>query len=664
MRAAAAILTAAFLLLVAATSADAYYGNGKTDDGAEIVADYGRLEQGDDATTYAAVSADGRYVVIQTRARNFFADDDPDPDGAYRAGGLFRYEIATQKLVKVAGGDLFAEGSGEFLRRGASNPSVSADGRYVAFATAEPLVAADHNDNVDVYVRDMDVPESAADAFDLVSARDGGDIPASYGPPLVPSPGSNPGSDLTRGVSISENGRYVVFRTEVASDLPDRGSVDTDAGQLFVRDRNTDETTLVTRTDPGGQPAGGALGASISGDGTTVAWTGTNAAAQTRFLNGEPLGDGLNFYLWRRVADGPSAPTRRITGVSDPDDPACPPGQQTTFDAVSQGPCFGPITDQEGTRSSIIAQVPVMSRDGYTVAYLTGAGPRPLAFTGPGLDLFVTDMHPGLTRKAATTELTRASATTDPATSAPIGSLAMSPDGEHLVIATSRTVFSLPALAPVAASRTVAGIRELYAIDLGKDTIDRVVRSYSGEDANSDAQNGATISNGGERVAFTSFAGNLFYGDANQRSDAFVATLQPDPDVDPPPECPPECPPPPPTEEDDRIVVKQTVGSKGRTLLRIRLPGAGGIKVVARGKAGKPRSTRSLATGTARAQEKAWVEVPLRIVKRYRAELADRGKIKARAKLDFVYSVGGRRIGDAVPVVFRQKAAKSSGRGR
>ncbi len=49
-------------------------------------ADYDRLEQGDDSTVYAAVSADGRYVVVQTRARNFFADDDPDPVGAVPGG--------------------------------------------------------------------------------------------------------------------------------------------------------------------------------------------------------------------------------------------------------------------------------------------------------------------------------------------------------------------------------------------------------------------------------------------------------------------------------------------------------------------------------------------------------------------------------------------------
>ncbi len=151
---------------------------------------------------------------------------------------------------------MFEEGSNAFLRRGASNPSVSADGRFVAFASAEPLAPADSNGNVDVYVRDMGLPEDAPDAFDLVSARDGGGQAATYGPPQVPVPGSDPGADVTRGVAISGDGRYVAFRTEVASDLPASPSVSAGPGQVFVRDRQRTEHDARHSHDPGGGPAG------------------------------------------------------------------------------------------------------------------------------------------------------------------------------------------------------------------------------------------------------------------------------------------------------------------------------------------------------------------------------------------------------------------------
>ncbi len=456
LRLLAAIAIALAVGLTPPATTVAFYGNG-----AQIVsADFELLEQGDDSTVFAAISADGRYVAIQTFARNFFDDTDPDPPGQYRAGGVFRFDLQTQALEKVADGNLIDEGSEAFLRRGASNPSISADGHFVAFATAEPLVSADANQNVDVYVRDMAIPIGAAGAFDLVSARDGGDVPASY------ESASGSGSDLSRGVAISADGRRVAFRTVVASDLPAAADPGVPAGQVFLRDRLADSTTLVTAKREAGamtdQPAGGALGAALSADGTTVAWTGANAGAQTRILTGENADPNFLYYLWRRVADGPSAPTRRITGIADPDDPSCPADAATVFDQTSTGPCFGPLTDQEANRSGIGAQLPALSEDGRIVAFLTGAGPRPNASTGSGLDLYVTEMTPGLTRKESTIELTRDPPTFDQATSSPISSLAMAADGHYLALTTVRTNFVLPVLScsgrhapyPVRASST------------------------------------------------------------------------------------------------------------------------------------------------------------------------------------------------------------------
>lgn len=665
----AAAALAASAALFAPAPASAFYGFG-----AQIVsADFQRLEQGDDATVFAAISADGRYVAIQTRARNFFADDDPDPPGQYRAGGVFRFDLETKALEKVADGDLFDEATNAFVRRGASNPSISADGRYLAFATAEPLAAADTNDHVDVYVRDMGVAIGSPGAYDLVSARDGGDVPASYGPPAVPTPGSEPGSDVSRGVAISADGRRVAFRTDAPTDLPASAGVDVAAGQIFVRDRQSDSTTLVTaRRDSGtgamtSDPAGGALGAALSADGTTVAWTGGNAGDQTRFLGGETPDASFPYYLWRRVADGPTAPTRRITGLADPDDPACPPGSSSNFDPTSTGPCFGPLTDQEANRSSITGQLPAISADGRTVAFLTGAGPRPLAATGPGLDLFLTHMDPGLTRKAATVELTRDTIGTDAATASPLGSVAISADGRHLVVTTVRTRFVLPALQLLGEPRQVPGPRELYAVDLQAGTIERVTRSYSEGDIGADVLNGPTLSADGSRIAFASFASNLFFGDANQTTDAFVAERVP--------EEPPVPPPAPPgaglesNVEEERgpsIRVRSRVLAGGKVQLTVSVPAAGGVKAVAKAAAGRPRRQRTLATAVARARGtlRSEVKLVLRPVERYRPELGRRGTIPGRAIVTYVAARGGRRASASRSIVFRERAAGRSAGGR
>lgn len=660
-RAALAILTAISLLTGFAPGAGASYG-----DGAQIVsADFQRLEQGDDTTDFAAISADGRYVAIQTRARNFFGDGDPDPPGGYRAGGIFRFDLTTKVLEKVADGNLFDEEdpAHPLLRRGASSPSISADGRFVAFATGERLVAGDVNDNVDVYVRDMALPIGGAGAYDLVSARDGGDVPADFGPPPGPFPATEPGAELTRGVSISADGLKVLFRTDAPSDLPAAPATDVPAGQLFVRDRVTNATQLVTAvrdSETGAMttsPAGGARGAALSADGTTVAWTGGNAGSQTTFLDGENADPSFLFYLWRRIGDGPSAPTRRITGLADPDDPACPLGATTFFDQESTGPCYGPLTEQEGTRFGIGGQVPALSGDGYTVALLTGAGPRPFAFTSSGLDLFLTEMSPGLTRKEATVELTRDTVGSDPASSPPLGGVSMSASGRYLAITTVRTRFVLPALTPIDDPRPVPGPRELYVVDLRQRTLERVTRAYWGGDIDADVDNGVTLSADGDRVAFTAFAGNLFFGDGNQRADAFVAERQPVRGAAPPPHFDRGS-----TGSSvytsrggPRVRVRSRSRRGGVVLLTVSVPAAGGVKAVAMARAGRPRRQRTLSTATARARglSRSTVRLVLRPVRRYRAELRERGSIRGRAVVTYLAARGGRRARVAVPILFR-----------
>lgn len=659
-------LMATLVSLAAPASAAAFFGNPVTGGpGAELVsADYVRLEQGDDRSDFAAISADGRYVAIQTRSRNFFADGDPDPPGAFRSGGLFRFDLQTRALAKVADGSVFDDEDPKhpLIVRGAASPSVSGSGRFVAFSTAQQLVAADSNDNLDVYVRDMDVPIGTASAFDLVSAKDGGDVPAAYGPPGTPFPGGNPGADVTRGAAISLDGSKVAFRTtESASDLPDRPGVETPGFQVFVRDRVANTTTLVTRTMGSGEPAGGAVGsAGISGDGSTVVWTGQNALLQTIFVNGENADlPGFSYYLWRRVADGPGAPTRRITGVSDPEDPQCSPSGPVLFDEFSTGPCYGPLGRVELGISANNNLLPAISTDGRTVAYLTNSGGRPNVGSGIGLDLFVTSMADGVTRKASTVELTR-EGSSGTAEVAPIETVAMSGDGRYLAISTARTKFTLPALAQIGAQRTVADTQELYVVDLQNRTVERATRSFSGGDVDSPVISEATLSSDGSRIAFAAFAGNLFFGDANQQPDAFVVARQPDPEPRPPdrllgagPAGAIEF-----DREGPQIGVRVISSKAGGAIeLAVSVPAAGGVKAVAKARAGHPRKLRTLATASKRAAgtTRSTVRLLLRPVTRYRDELRERETIPGRVSVSYVASRGGRRASASRRVVFRQQ---------
>lgn len=677
-----AVLVAAALSCAAGSApASAAYDNGFDGvPGAFLVsADYARLEQGDDTTRYAAISADGRYVAIETFARNFFDDDDPDPPGEYRAGGIFRFDLQTRALAKVADGNLFSEADNSFLRRGASNPSISADGRYVAFSTAQRLVPGDEDANVDVYRRDMDVALPVGGVctaetpppcpYRLASARDGSEAAAAFAPPGQPTTGGDPGAEATRGSAISADGNRVVFRTEAASDLPAGGDLETPAGQVFVRNLKAQTTTLVSAIrDPETglmtqQPAGGSIGAAISGDGTTVVWTGAHAPSQTRFLNGENTDPTFNYYLWRRVSAGPAAPlapgpedqTRRITGLADPDDPACSPQATTVFDGTSTGPCYGPLTNQEANLADIGSQVPALSRDGYTVAFVTGAGPRPLPFTGTAFDLWVTKMNPGLSRKQASTELTRDTAVPDPSISAPISSVAISADGRYLAVTSSRTQFTLPALTFVGEPRAVVGPAELYLIDRQEETIERTLHSTAGGDIGGSVIDGPTISADGSRIGFAAFAGNLFYGDANQRADAFVATREPEPQ--------PEGGQGAPAEGDSSV---ETLGGPhlGARLLSVRggvatlsvsVPAAGKLSGAAQTIGG--RRPQEVADGRAAAKRRSRVRLQLRVPSGKRATLRAGGPLPTRAKLSFVPTGGGRHLRTSLRVVFFSRSS-------
>jgi hypothetical protein len=550
-----------------ADEAHAIYGPAAGGFGAELVSvDNASDEQANGSTTDAVISANGQYVVFQTKATNFFENDggvvgahgvepDVEPPGTLREGGIFRYDRLTGEIQLVADGNEVhtcppqepsCPEKGKLIFRGAQNPSVSANGRYVVFSTAQQLVPRDNNENVDVYVRDMDVPLTAdrkdSGAYKLVSAKSGSEEPADYGAASQRFPGDEPGAEVWPSTAISANGRYVVFRTSnVESDLPDQGAVTTPPQQLFVRDLQDDTTTLISRTSPGsepgpncgaggtkagGEPACGAVGpATIGADGSTVAWVSTNAPEQTAFLTGEDASDTTAYYLWRRWQE-PGAKTRRITGIADPEDPECPPeGSVEAANHTASGPCYGPLTYPEGQLAPIVASAPALSEDGYTVAFLAAAALRPDVTKSIGLDAFVTSMAPGVTRKVGTRELTLGAPSGESGSTQPIESIALSPDGSTVAFTTPRDDFLLPEPTPIGSFRPLPLGSDLYVVHLREDTLERAIVNYEGGDVEGSIADDPTLTQDGSTVAFTSSASNLIYGDANRVSNAYTATL-------------------------------------------------------------------------------------------------------------------------------------------
>ncbi len=659
------------LLLLFAAPASAAWGPG-----AELVSvDWGRLEQADGGSTAVDVSGDGRYVVFQTRASNFFADGDADPSGRIRQGGTFRYDRVSRGIVLVADGDQLDEQSGELALRGASSPSVSDDGRYVVFSTAQQLVPQDLNDNVDVYVRDLAVPlaadRAASGAYRLVSARDGGDEPAAYAPHVPPLPGRNPGAAVWPGQAISGDGRYVAFRTvEQASDLPARAGVDMPGGNVFVRDLVAHRTVLVSPTLDGATGAGGALAPVVlSRDGSTVAWVGENAPRQTRMLDGESLDDGQRRYLWRRW-DDPAAVTRRVTGLADPDDPACPPGSVVGNDPQAVGPCYGPLADVDSGFNDIGARAPALSADGWTVAFLSGAAQRPAGDADAYLDAYVTSMRPGVSRKAGTRALTRGTTAANPRANGDVESVALSGDGSRVLLVTGRREFLSPAPPPAEEPRTSTGGSELYLVDLASDRIRRLLRTPDGADVDGSVEAGAQLDAGGDVAAFLSTATRLFAGDANEATDAFAVAEATDAANAPPP------------GGLGRDPIDITIGGRGGSglrvrvssrpdgslLLRVAVPQAGKLDAVAttgdaagaRAKKarGHARRLRARRVAAARALAKAGGTVPvvLKLSGRDRRAVLRGASMRARVAVTLVPKDGSTKRQASVSGTFRVTA--------
>ncbi len=677
----------------------------------------GELVQQAEYANDAAISGDGRYVAF---------------DGSFAGRkGVFRRDLLTGELATVAEGD-------------AMLPSISADGRYVSFTTTARLDEQnDRNAAPDVYVRDMDKPssqpcpedweesESAREecAFTLASAVNGSAVGLSYA-----TESTTLGSVAAGRSALSADGREVAFETTAVSNLanPERlGSLgvvegpETPAPQIAVRYLDTDATVLVTarydratgapQLNEHGQPMPipesaeghfGAVfpsgegklrpfpsayeGASLSADGSTVAWLGQQIGEQAPVMAAGDLADEPEYTepLWRRIGEGEAAPTRRVTGGSDPTSPPCEASGETqvSLPPTLSDPCQGPFdpTSNESpshglwTAGTEFDYLPRLSADGMTVALLATA--REIA-SGEELhsadnsdDLYVVNMSDGLTRVAATRRLTELSGEKSEALTAPVLDLGISPDGSQIAFASIRTVFPLGSPTYVSAPSGLAKAAELYDVDLADDTLTRVTEGFEGQP--SEAPEGASLtgspsfSEDGNLLAFSSNLDNLVYGDGNKNSDAFIVTRRvfsssfPASEISSAPANPALSPSweleaTAPSRRDGSVLLEVMVpgqgtlraGAQGAVLVRAS---AHGSRDKHKGRAGRSRATvetRTVASAEKRPDASSLLPVTLKLSRPYSSLASARGGFSATVNLSFSAS-GHATLHDQIAVTF------------
>ena len=197
-----------------------------------------------------AISADGRYVAFASNASNLVRHD------TNRLSDVFVRDLATGRTTRVS---LTSRGRQARCNLGScesNEPALSAHGRYVAFASsATNLVPHDTNRLADVFVRDRRTGRTSRVSVDSHGRQGGGDRTLN---------GSN-------APVISANGRYVAFHSA------DSNLVHGDTNgvfDIFVRDRRSGRTTRVSVSTAGREANQESLGAaSISADGRYVAFT-------------------------------------------------------------------------------------------------------------------------------------------------------------------------------------------------------------------------------------------------------------------------------------------------------------------------------------------------------------------------------------------------------
>ena len=195
-------------------------------------------QQASDGVLSYSMSANGRYVSFVSSAANLVSKD------TNHTFDVFVRDLWTGTTKRV---DVSSGGEEAYVCT-----SLSANGRYVAFSsTASNLVDGDTNDDADVFVRDL---------WNSTTRR-----------ASVSSTGEQANGGLSGPVTLSGDGRYLVFESDATNLVPD----DTNGlDDVFRRDLQSGTTVRVNVSTSGAQANSLTYNTSaLSGDGVVVGFT-------------------------------------------------------------------------------------------------------------------------------------------------------------------------------------------------------------------------------------------------------------------------------------------------------------------------------------------------------------------------------------------------------
>lgn len=370
-------------------------------------------DQANAASFTPDLSGDGRYVAFSSQADNLVANDTNSSEDIFVYD---RQNCQTQRVSVSTGGD---QANGDsFL------PRFSTDGRRLVFESdASNLVTGDLLGFTDVFIRN--VPNAQTERVSLtftqieangnsltaVTSADGRYVAfESFAGNLTSTPDSlglrdifvrdrqtsatslisvstsgAPGSGESSWAAISDDGRYVVFQSEASNLIAIDGNAHID---IFIRDRQTNTTARINGVG-GAAPNGGSFRPAISGDGRYIAFT----SLATNLVAGDSVDLFADVFLYDRVT---AAATKVSTNASADYLDISGDGRFIVYSAVQQVYLFDRLTRQTAlvSRNTVGAPgngasgEPAISNDGTTIAFASAATDLVPSDTNSAGDIF------------------------------------------------------------------------------------------------------------------------------------------------------------------------------------------------------------------------------------------------------------------------------------
>lgn len=384
-------------------------------------------------------------------------------------------------------------------------PSISADGRFVAFdSSADNLVPGDTNASRDVFVRDRTKGTTVRVSVDGAGAQ-------------VGEGGSEP--------SISANGRYVAFVSAAVEIVPGKTS---SRGDIIVRDVKKGTTTRVSVDSAGNEADGSSFSPCISADGRFVAFqsAATNlVAGDTNQVDDVFLHD-LRTHTTVRVSVGTTG-NETVGGGAYP--AISSGGRYVAFNSSGGDLVAGDTNGQtdifvrdlkKRTTTRVSTSSNGAEGDGQCYEPTISSNGRLVAFVSQSTNLVpvnVLSLAQVYLHDAKTGATTRISGfTNDVEGNGPGDVPCITPNGRYVAFIS---------LADNLVPGDTNAKYDVYVHDVKRGTL--VLASVDAQGVGADEYSDApSISADGRFVAFSSASTNLVPGDTNNAEDVFVRALR------------------------------------------------------------------------------------------------------------------------------------------